>query len=352
MKRNWLKKCCYSVTCVAVGMGVLVFILTRVALQYPHLVENWYSRGLYPLVVAALTAFSNLVSFSLDDLFYAGLITYLIINTILLLMRRLRFLSFVKRHLVTVAIVYSAFYVLWGFNYYRSQLNERLELQAAEPDVTELMQVFEWLINEVNESYTPIYTIDRPEVLRLIRKEYEAHADFLRVEVEALEFKPKPISLSRFFAAATISGYYGPFFGETHVNSYMLPLGVPVVMAHEIAHQLGVTSEAEANFYAWYICSHSPDKRLAYSANLHLLRYFIYTCHRYEGYRELAKKIRYEVRHDFYKSHRHWMALMNNKVELVATKVNDAYLKTNSVTAGIDDYDGVVKYVMDYKTSQ
>lgn len=42
------------------------------------------------------------------------------------------------------------------------------------------------------------------------------------------------------------------------------------------------------------------------------------------------------------------MNLRNEKVDKVATKVNDTYLKTNKVEKGIEDYKGVVKYAMDF----
>ncbi len=43
------------------------------------------------------------------------------------------------------------------------------------------------------------------------------------------------------------------------------------------------------------------------------------------------------------------MKLRNEKVDRVAAKVNDTYLKTNKVEKGIEDYTGIVKYVLDFK---
>jgi hypothetical protein len=331
--------------------STLVFVLTRMGVHNPTVVECWYSQGVYPHIARALNLLSNLFPFSLDDLFYGCLMVMLLVNTILLISRRLKLLHYFKRLLTILALVYCLFNVLWGFNYYRANLNQRLNLKAAKADVHQLMTVFEELVAEVNTSYTPIYTIDQSRVLRCLMEQYRQEAGFLKVDASC-HVIPKHITLSRFFAAATISGYYGPFAAEVHLNKYLLPHEVPVVMAHEMAHRLGITSEAEANFYAWYICSKSDDKRLAYSANLYLLRYFVYECYKYEGFSDLVKQIRYEVRHDFYKSHFHWMTLMNRNVELVATKVNDAYLKSNNVEAGIADYDGVIKHVMDYRISE
>ncbi len=351
MNSNTIRKYISVKFAILLAFTALVFVITRLGVHHPHLVERWYSQLTYPKLAALLNRVTNVFPFSLDDLFYACLIGLFIYYLVLMVMRRLKPLRFIKRIISMLAVVYCLFNVLWGFNYYRSDLNQRLNLKVAEADVDELMAVFAELITDVNASYTPVYTIDQEEILCLVEESYTQHANFLKLDAST-KVKPKPITLSRFFAAATIAGYYGPFGAEVHLNKNLLPFQVPAIMAHEMAHRYGITSEAEANFYAWYVCTHSNDKRLAYSANLHLLRYFVYTCHRYEGFAQLVKNIRYEVRHDFYKSRFHWMSLMDKNVELVATKVNDAYLKSNNVAAGIDDYEGVIKHVMDYKTSE
>ena len=87
---------------------------------------------------------------------------------------------------------------------------------------------------------------------------------------------------------------------------------------------------------------------MQYSGNLALLRYFINQGFRLEDYSEIVKKIDERVREDYRKIREHWMSLRNEKVDKVATKVNDTYLKTNRVEKGIEDYQGVVKFVMDF----
>ncbi|MCG8579160.1 MAG: DUF3810 domain-containing protein [Bacteroidales bacterium] len=328
--------------------ALLLFALTRIGMAKPAYVEKLYSEGLYPVLANGLAWFSNVFPFSTDDILYATLIIYLLFNLLLLVVRRLSFRRFSARIIILMAIVYSSFNLLWGFNYYREDINSRLNMPSAKADVEELMNAFHSLVKKTNASYTPIYAVDKDEVLQLTVEGFQNQADFLKIDNKLLRTVPKSISLSRLFGAATISGYYGPFFSEIHLNDYLLPIEYPQVLAHEMAHKLGITSEAEANFYAWLVCSESDDKRLVYSANLYLMQYFVYECYKHEGFREIVKDIRYEVRHDFYKSHYHWMALMNKNVEMVAAKVNDAYLKTNNVEAGIEDYEGVVKHVMDY----
>jgi len=344
--KQGLIKLLKSTTGCSLLMAAVIFIISR--LTPASFIELYYSSGFYSIVSTPLLLISNALPFSLDDLLYGFLIVYLLTLILMTLLRKLAFVSFIKRIVLLTAVVYSLFVLFWGFNYHRSSLNDRLGLPSAKANADELMQVFKKLIADLNTTYTPIYTLDKESVLHSVQSAYRSHASFLQIDTTLLKCTPKPITLSRFFASATISGYYGPFFSEVHINHYLLTIDYPAVLAHEMAHRLGIASEAEANFYAWLVCSTSDDKRLAYSANLHLLHYFVYECYKLPGFKEAVKDLRYEVKHDFYKSNYHWLKLMNRNVEFVATKVNDAYLKSNSLEEGIEDYDGVVKYVMDY----
>ena len=88
---------------------------------------------------------------------------------------------------------------------------------------------------------------------------------------------------SSFYSKMGLSGYFGPFFNEIHVNHYLLPLDYPFVLAHEKAHQFGITSEAEANLVAFVICVRSDDQRLRYSGYQSLLLYFLRDASHLEG---------------------------------------------------------------------
>jgi hypothetical protein len=121
-----------------------------------------------------------------------------------------------------------------------------------------------------------------------------------------------------------------------------------VVLAHEKAHQFGITGESEANFYAWLVCAYSNNPELQYSGNLFLLRYFFSTAYALKEYPQLVKMLDPKVQADFDKIREHRQSLRKENYEKVASKVNDAYLKTNKVEKGIDDYYGVVKHVMDF----
>lgn len=329
-------------------LAVLFFLLTRLASRFPEVTEKWYAQNFYPRIAGFLSGISSLVPFSLDDLFYLVLLVMFVLLLVFIVIRKIA----VKRAGIIVLNVLSAvfilFYFLWGFNYFRNNLNERLGISEAETDEKEFATRFRELIDVANGSYSTFEEFDKARVDSLVEDSYRKLSPALKINYPAGKRSAKPVTFSRFFAKAGISGYYGPFFNEIHVNRFILPQEYPFVLAHEKAHQLGITSEAEASFYAWLVCFASNSKQLRYSASLAILRYFIYQGTALDNFREIVGALDDNVRKDFLKIGENWSRLRNDKVDKVASKVNDVYLKSNKVKKGIDDYHGVVKYVIDF----
>ncbi len=330
-------------------LAVFTFLLTEIFAARPELAGKYYSRLIYPFIAGSFSKISVLLPFSLDDLFYLWLVFVGFLLLVLLVLKRISFKTTGKVILNVLAAVYILFYFLWGFNYYRPELNARLKLDSIEPDKDEFIAVFQKLVKRTNETYTDFDQFDKVETDSLVEKSYRNLAPALGLAYPAGIRKAKNITFSHFFAQAGISGYYGPFFSEVHVNSNNLPVEYPFVLAHEKAHQFGITSEAEANFYAWLVCTQSSSKQLQYSANLVALRYFIYQGYQLEEFQEISGYLDNVVKEDLKRIRKHWIKLRNEKIDRAAAKVNDAYLKTNKVEKGIEDYTGIVKYVMDFE---
>ena len=332
------------------AFAVFTFFLTELAARNPELVEKYYAQGFYPVIATFFSFFSSLFPFSLGDLFYGFLILLPVILILLVVLKRISWKFALKFGLNILALTYISFYFLWGFNYYRSDLNRRLEISEQKADTEDFIRVFESLVDQANASHTDFETITKAEIDSLVEVSFEKWASVLKLKYPLGKRRAKEITMSRFFAQAGISGYYGPFFNEVHINRYNLPPEYPFVLAHEKAHQFGITSEAEANFYAWVVCSQSESKHLQYSANLAILRYFLYQGSRLEELPQIIAKLDEEVKVDLRKIQEHWLELRNEKIDYAATKVNDTYLKTNKIEQGVRDYTGVVKHVMDFST--
>lgn len=329
-------------------LAILIFLTTEFAAKNRTWIEINYSQNIYPEIASSISTFSNIFPFSLDDLLYLMLIIVLTILVFLTLIRKYKFLNFIKLILNSSAIIYTLFYVLWGFNYFREDVNNRLNISEQKPDTEVFISVLEKIIDNTNNSVCTFEKENQTDIDSLIENAYKLCAPALKIKFPSGKRKDKKITFSGFFAKAGISGYYGPFFNEVHVNKKVLAVEYPFVLAHEKAHQFGITSEAEANFYAWIICTQSNSKQLRYSANLYLLRYFLYQSFQLKKYPEIIANLDEQVKTDLIRIQENWQKLRNKKIDNVASKVNDAYLKTNKIEKGIEDYKGVVKFVMDF----
>lgn len=343
-----IKKLIFKRSYISILVAILVFVLTEIASKNKTWVETNYAQKAYPIIANFLSKFSNLFLYSLDDLFYLMLIIIGFFSIVLLLIKKLQLSKFIKLLLNTLAITYTLFYVLWGFNYFREDLNNRLNITEQNTDTEIFISTLKNLIISTNNSYCTFEKDNYSEIDSLIEGAYKLCSPALNIQFPSGKRSDKKITFSGFFAKAGISGYYGPFFNEVHVNKKILPVEYPFVFAHEKAHQFGITSEAEANFYSWLVCTQSDSKQLQYSANLHILRFFLFQAYQLEEYPEIIKKLDKKVVADFQRIQENWAKMRNDKVNQVASKVNDTYLKSNKVKKGIDDYKGVVKFVMDF----
>ena len=331
-----------------VWIAVVTFGLTELASAFPHVTEKFYSTGIYPAIASVLSRISSIFPFSMDDIFYILLTVYFISLTVLLLLKKLKFKSYSLLVINTLAAVYFLFYWLWGFNYYRSHLNERLNIHEQKASTQNFTFALDSLISLSNNLRPDSFTLDTEKANYLIESSYKDLSEYLNIDYPQGIRRPKPITFSRFFAKAAISGYFGPFFNEIQINSYLLPVEYPWTLAHEKSHQFGITSEAEANFYAWLICNNSNNRQIRYAANLNVLFYFLYEAKKLDNYKDIVSKIDDPVKSDFNMIIKHWEKLRDEHIEKAAAKANDTYLKTNKVEKGINDYEGVVKYVTEF----
>jgi len=350
MAKSKFRQIFFSRAALPIWLALATFGLTELFARHPKVTEAFYSQTLYPVIAFLLSFVSKWVSFSLDDAFYAMLAFLLVVLLILLLLRKIRFGRFILTIFQTLAICYILFYWFWGFNYYRSGINERLQIAKSKPDTVQFVRVLENLIAQTNKSYCSFDRITKPEISALVETSYQNNSSFLKLDYPQGTRVPKPITLSNFFAKASIAGYYGPFFSEVHLNDSLLMIEYPQVLAHESAHQFGITSEAEANFYSWLVCTRSNSKYLRYSANISMINYFLSQGRRLHNFADLVHQIDKPVIDDIRKVQKHWESIRNERIDKAAGKVNDAYLKTNKIEKGIEDYFGVVQFVMDFET--
>ena len=108
-----------------------LYVIVRVLSHFPDFIENYYSNGLYPIISQVFRYALGWIPFSFGDFIYAF--------SIIFIMRwffknRKRFRRDTKNLLIDVfaaiSVIYFAFHLLWGMNYYRLPLHENLNLES------------------------------------------------------------------------------------------------------------------------------------------------------------------------------------------------------------------------------
>jgi hypothetical protein len=330
------------------ALAAFIFILVRLAIRNPLLVEKYYSGAIYPFIAKLFSSISNIIPFSLWDIFWLLFILLILWGLIAVIFRRIRIGWYGLRLAQILALLYSIFYLTWGLNYFRPGIETRIGWERPKPDEQSFRSILDSLIVRTNSNRTNVSYPEYAVIDSLVEESYGKNRSVLGIEYPNGRRRPKKMIFSFLFAKTGISGYFGPFFNEVHINRKLLPMDYPFLLAHEKAHQFGITSEAEANLAAYIICSASDDKRLKYSGNLFVLLYFLNDASKMKDYHEFIKKIDQKVIEDIRLRAKYYDELENKTMEKVQTAANDAYLKSNHIKHGVMNYNEVVALVISW----
>jgi hypothetical protein len=323
----------------------------------PEFVETFYSNGVY-LYISKLFRYSlGWIPFSFGDLVYAFSIIY-IIRWFYLNRKNLRKNT---RHYIidiasTTAIIYFAFHVLWGLNYYRLPLYKSLNLKA-DYTTEQLIDVTKKLIEKSNAIHYKIakndsIKIDIPytkgEIFKLAPLGYHN----LKNTFPSLEYHPKSIKKSLFSYPLTymgFSGYLNPITNEAHVDA-LIPLYMfPTTTSHEMAHQIGYAAENEANFIGCLAAINHNDLYFQYTGYTFALRFCLNEIARRDEalFEALIKSVNKGILYN-YKEARDFWDSYENPLEPIFKTTYSSYLKANKQAKGMESYSYVVALFVNY----
>lgn len=306
-------------------------------------IERLYSQGLYPGLQSVVTRASSLVPVALLD-FAIGLI---VAAVLVVLVRRWRAYGAVRalgRSLVSMvvlaAVIYLWFLILWGLNYRRVPLEQKLVYDASRLTRPHAERLAGHAVAEVNALSAASPAAADEDALRTAFLHVQRQ---LGARGETQVAWPKP-SLSRwYFRYAAIDGLTNPFFLEIILHPDLLPFERPFVLAHEWAHLAGYADEAEANFVAWLTCVRStPAAR--YSGWLAAYQHLAGQLPR-EARQALQAQLSPAVVADLTAVSRR-VARSSRTVRAAARSAYDVYLRANRVDEGIASYDAVVRLML------
>lgn len=316
-------------------------------------VELRYSTTAYPWIERTLTPFSNHVPFAILDLLLVIVVPTVVIGIVAAVRQSwrdstLRPLGRAAFHLLaTAAALYITFLALWGLNYRRLGMADRLVLDRAVPTSEQVVGLGLNAISEMNRLYAGAHeqlvvgAEWRDPALR------NAFADVQHALAAAPEVEPgrlKQSLLGPYFRWAGVDGMVNPFGLEVIANPDLLPFERPFVAAHEWSHLAGYADEAEANFVGWLTCIRaSPPHQ--YSGWFYLYWQITGEVNAEERGRlnaALDDGPRRDVNAVIARLRRGEIAALQR----ASWQVYDKYLKANRVEAGVGSYGEVVTLVL------
>jgi hypothetical protein len=229
-------------------------------------IERGYSTSIYPKIQAILTPASNLVPFALFDVLSVAAVVVLILAVAFAvsrarLERRLRPLATLGFGIATsAALVYLVFLAVWGLNYRRVPMEERLQLERGAPSSEQVVKLGMEAIHRMNSLHAEAHRAGwnpDPRHDRTLVDAYAVVQQKLIGPVSAVPGRLKSTIYGPYFRWTTVDGMVDPFALEVLANPDLLPFERTFIAAHEWAHLAGFADEAEANFVAWLTCIHA-----------------------------------------------------------------------------------------------
>lgn len=319
------------------GVIFALAIVLAVAPLPDVFIERWYSTGLFPAVQRRVTPASNLVPFAIFDALWVGAVA----ATVVMVRRRVRESGWGRgglRSAVAVlrasAIVYLLFLVMWGLNYRRVPVIERVVFDPDRVTAEGSMALGDWAVNELNARYAESHA--SPMSIDALHRAFEEAHHALGGGTIAFG-RPKQTLLGWYFHKAAIAGMTDPFLLETMVAPDLIDAERPFVIAHEWAHLAGYADESEANFIAYLACRRG-DAAARYSAALMTLGYAA-------PRRALRDALDIGPRIDLYAIRMRY-ARTSGALRFAAREGYDKYLKANRVEKGVESYDAVVQLIL------
>ncbi len=331
-----------------------IIVLSYALVHYPPFLDFYISNIFVPL--QRFRSFVlNGTAISIGDFFYLALLLALLS----LLVRLFYFLFTIRKNknelyidlirLGTLpAILYLLFLILWGGNYARSPLSGHLNTTQVTWNNEALIRLNEELVSRMNDE-RPGITLFPP--LRYVNKRADAeYREWAGPRTPRL--KVKQTTLGYMLNYLGIQGYYNPFSGEAQFNGFIPPFMHPFVISHEMAHQLGIAAEDEANFIAYILCAQSADPAFRYSAYFNL---FLYAFSDLKARDSLMAKAIYDRLNDQSREDMNVLRAMQKKYQSVFRRITsslyDDYLRLHGQQQGISTYNEVTRWVYFWENS-
>ncbi len=321
-------------------------------------IETYYSNGIFLFVRKLLDNTFGKLPFPSFYLFVGFLLIVVLKWTLHffrekpqpVLQRLFKVVSF-------VAFIITLFFMLWGFNYGRVPIEEKLQLSVESITQEKLTEETQATISELTKIRKMLKkdTNSIPQIV-FINKIEQNSRDALNITLQQFNYPFSKKIRGRFLLddmllVFSIGGHYLPFVGEGNVDDAVYYSKKPFYMIHEMAHGNGFTEEAACNFLSYVSCKQSGNLSLQYSGELNYLLYLlsdlkyrneaIYDSTKASMPRAIQKDL--EEMKQYYLNH-------TFKTGFLGDAINNSYLKLLGIKDGIKNYDKMVLLVYAWKS--
>lgn len=337
---------------------IVQVIIIKTLAFFPEFIENYYSNGFYPNLSKGLRSLFGGLSFSFGDLLYSILI-FVLIKWIL--KNRKVFLKNWKinglKFLSILSIFYFFFHFLWGMNYYRIPLHEKLNINI-EYELADLEAITKKMIaksNELqiritaNDSVAVINPYSEKEIFEMAQNGYHK----LPNDVKEFDYHTKSIKQSLFSKPLSymgFGGYLNPFTNEAQVNYLKPKYTTPFTTCHEMAHQTGIGSESECNFIGYLAAINNSDDYFQYAAYTTAVIYCLRNLEEIEEGKSkyYLKKLNKGIQKNFYENEIFWKGY-ETPINTFFEYFYDNFLKVNQQKDGIESYSKFIGLLIGYE---
>jgi len=330
----------------ATGLVLLLFII---ACRQFRALADFYALSLYPVISSALSYLASAVSFSLIEIAILVLIIAIISIIIIARKRHWGFFRTLCYEANLILWIYVWMYMAWGINYFRSSIFTRAQVQPAAYEAESFKKFLYDYTDKINECYTIVGDIDK-ENLESYTKDYYKNVDpKFGLSTPKTYQHPKKQIFSFLQSGVGVTGYIGPFLDETHVNPDVLNENYPFTYTHEYSHLLGISNEAEANYWAYKVCTSSPDKEIRYSGYFGILPYVWSNARAFlseEEFTQWFETLRPEVQENLFSNQDYWRGKRMKVLDNIQSYLYNLFLKSNNIPSGTKNYSEVLLIIL------
>ena len=338
---------------------VMQWAFIQILAQFPNFIETYYSNGIYKYISIFLRSIFGWLPFSIGDVFIVLLLVFIVKNVFRFVKnRKLNFKSAFFKIGAFASVVYFFFYVLWGMNYFRIPIYEKLQLTQLEYTTNDVKNLTEFLITKTNDFQQKITHSDTVKVEipyttnEIYEKASNSYNNFTK-STFSTHYKKKSVKsslISTLQSYMGTGGYLNPFTGEAQVNDLIPKTSIPATSCHEIAHQIGYAAENEANFIGFLTSTNFNDNYFKYSGYKMALRYALrdYYYRDSLAFKAIYPTINKGIIKDF-EDHKKFAEKYENPIEPYLWKVYNAYLKANKQKDGVQSYNKMVALLIAYQ---